>query len=62
MVYCIIYRESVSSSRVLSRVSLCVSPCMSLGIRPVTGDIVPHLNCSGGDYLSHHNNYILLEG
>ena len=25
-------------------------------VSPVTGDLVPHLNCSGGDYLSHHNN------
>ena len=23
---------------------------------PVTSDIVPHLNCSGGDYISHHNS------
>ena len=27
-------------------------------LRPVTGDIVPHLNCSGGDYISHHNMYM----
>ena len=22
---------------------------------PVTGDMLPYLNCSGGDYISHHN-------
>ena len=29
--------------------------CLSVFLCPVTGDMVPYLNCSGGDYISHHN-------
>ena len=31
--------------------------CLSVFLCPVTGDMVPYLNCSGGDYISHHNRY-----
>ena len=29
---------------------------LSVLLCPVTGDTVPYLKCSGGDYISHHNN------
>ena len=34
---------------------------LSVLLYPVTGDTVPYLKCSGGDYISHHNNFIMFK-